>query len=127
MLNLEKRCQSIQADINRFITKFGILREKGLPSPMVIHDKLMTQDDYIEILNKLANIQASTSRVKALPMGKVLYDNLENLSFLEHEIKHLFINKPNFPKYTEGNEIYRKILKMKLPEGEWWMKLMDLV
>ena len=28
MLNLEKRCQSIQADIDRFMTKFGILREK---------------------------------------------------------------------------------------------------
>ena len=31
MLNLEKRCQSIQADIDRFITKFGLLREKDLP------------------------------------------------------------------------------------------------
>lgn len=40
MLNLEKRCQSIQDDIDRFMTKFGILKEKGLPSPMVIHDKL---------------------------------------------------------------------------------------
>jgi len=55
MLNLEKRCQSIQEDIDRFMIKFGILREKGLPSPMVIHDKLMIQDDYIERLNKLAS------------------------------------------------------------------------
>lgn len=60
MLNLEKKCQSIQVDIDRFMTKFGILREEGLPSPMVIHDKLMTQDDYVERLNKLANNQAST-------------------------------------------------------------------
>ena len=121
MLNLEKSCQSIQADIDRFMIKYGILRENGLPSPMVIHDKLMTQDDYIERLNKLASSQAGTLGVKALLTGKVLYDNLENLFFLEDEIKHLFLNKPNFAKYTEADEIYRKMLKMKLPEGEWWM------
>jgi len=42
MLNLEKRCHSIQVDIDSFMLKYGILREKGLPSPLVIHDKLMT-------------------------------------------------------------------------------------
>jgi len=101
LLNLEKKCQCIQADIDRFMTKFGILREKGLPSPMVIHDKLMTQDDYVERLNKLASSQTSTSEVKALPTGKVLYDNLENMFFLEHEVKHLFVNRPNF------SQVYR--------------------
>jgi len=109
------------------MTKYGILREKGLPSPLVIHDKLMTRDDYIERLNKLASSQASTSGVKALPTGKVLYDNLKILFFLEHEINHLFINKPNFVKYTKANEIYRKILRMKLPEGEWCEKMTDLL
>lgn len=43
MLHLEKKYQSMQADIDTFMTKFGILREKGLSSPMVIHDKLMTK------------------------------------------------------------------------------------
>jgi len=42
MLNLEKRCQNIQVDIDSFMLKYGILREKGLPSPIIIHDKLMT-------------------------------------------------------------------------------------
>jgi len=127
MLNLEKRCQSIQTDIDIFMTKFGILREKGLPSPIVIHDKLMTQDDYIERLNKLATSQASTLGVKALPTRKVLYDSLENIFFIEHEVKHLFVNRPNFSKYTEADEIYRKIIRIKLPAIEWWMKLTDLL
>lgn len=77
MLNIEKKFQGMQANIDRFMTKFGILREKDLPSPMVIHENLMTQEDYVKILNKLANDQASTSGVKALPIGKVLFDNLE--------------------------------------------------
>ena len=66
MLNLEKRCQSIQADINSFMLKYVILREKGLPSPMVIHDKLMTQDDYIKKLEKQAKSQVGSSAVKEL-------------------------------------------------------------
>lgn len=127
MLNLEKKCQRIQADIDKFMTKFGILREEGLPSPMVIHDKIMTQDDYVERLNKLARSQASTSGVKVLPTRKVLYDHLENLLFLEHEVKHLFVNRPNFAKYTKGNEIYRKMIWMNLSKGEWLTELIDLL
>jgi len=57
--------------------KYDILRNKGLPSPLVINDKLMTHDDYIEKLQKQARNQASSSTVKALPTGKVLYDGLE--------------------------------------------------
>lgn len=86
--------------------KYGILREKGLPSPMVIHDKLMTQEDYVDKLNKWAKSQASTSRVKSLPTGRVLYDGLENLFYIEHEVKNLFTRKINFSKYTKADEIY---------------------
>ena len=107
--------------------KFLILREKGLPSPMVIHDKLMTQLDYTDRLRKLAKEQVSTSGIKALPTGKVLYDTFENLFFLEHKVKHLFVTKPNFSKYTKGDEIYRRLLKLKLPEDEWWEKMTYLL
>ena len=100
MLNLEKRCQSIQKDIDDFMSKYDILRDKGLPSPLVINDKLMTHDDYIEKLHKQARNQANSSTVKALPTGKVLYDGLENLFYIKHEVKHLFTTKPNFAKHT---------------------------
>jgi len=52
MLNLERRCPSIREDIDDFMLKYGILRDKGLPSPMVINDKLMTHEDYVEKLHK---------------------------------------------------------------------------
>ena len=57
-------------------------------------------------------------RYQSLPTGKVLYDTLENLFFLEHEVKNLFVTKPNFDKCTEADEIYRRMLKVKLPEDE---------
>lgn len=41
MLNLEDKCQTMQLAIDRFMVKFEILRQKGLPNPLVINDKLM--------------------------------------------------------------------------------------
>jgi len=70
----------------------------------------------------LAKEQASSSSIKALPTGKVLYDTFENLFFLEHEVKHLFLTKPNFSKYTKADETYRRMVNLKLPDVEWWEK-----
>jgi len=88
MLNLQEKCHNMQVAIDSFMAKFQFLREKGLPNPMVINDKLMTQLDYDTRLRQLAMEQASSSSIKALPTGKVLYDTFENLFFLEHEVKH---------------------------------------
>jgi len=65
--------------------------------------------------------------MKGLPIGKVLYQTFENLFYLQHEVKHMFINKPTFAKYTESNEIYRKMLNIQLPYEEIWEKLNDLL
>lgn len=83
----------MQAEINAFMDKFGILQSKGLPSPLVINDRLMRHKDYVDKLNKYVDNQASSSTsasgIKALPTGRVLYDSLENLFYVEHELKHL--------------------------------------
>lgn len=117
----------MQVAIDRFMAKFQVLREKGLPSPMFINDKPMTQSDYGDRLKKLANDQASSSSIKALPTWKVLYDAFEDLFFLENEVKHLFLTKPNFPKYTEANEIYRRMINVKLQDAEWWGTVTELL
>ena len=109
------------------MAKFHILRGKGLPSPMVINDKIMTQLDYGDRLKKLAKEQASSSSIKALPTGKVLNDTFENIFFLEHEVKHLFLTKQNFLKYIEADEIYKRMVNAKLPHAEWWEKMTDLL
>ena len=46
MLNLEDKCQNMQLAIDKFTTKFELLKEKGLTNPLVINEKLMTQEDY---------------------------------------------------------------------------------
>jgi len=109
------------------MAKFQILREKGLPSPMVINEKLMTQLDYDTRLRQLEKEQSNSSSIKSLPPGKVLCNTFENLFFLEHEIKHLFLTKPNFSKYTEADEIDKRMMNVKLPDAEWWEILIDLL
>ena len=101
------------------MAKFQILREKGLPSPLVINKKLMTQRDYDKRLRQLAKEQASSSAIEALPTCKILYNTFENLFFLQHEVKHLFITKPNFAKYIEVDEIYRRMMNVKLLDSKW--------
>jgi len=64
MLNLEEKCHNMQVAIDRFMAKFQILRDKGLPSPMVINDKLMTQLDYSDKLRRMAKEQANSSSIK---------------------------------------------------------------
>ena len=118
MQGLEHKCQNMQEDIDEFMEKFGILQSKWLPSPLVINEKLMFQNDYINKLHQQANSQASSSAAKALAIGRVLYDSFESLFYVEREVKHLFPVQPNFVKYTETDEIYRKLTRTRIPRDD---------
>lgn len=131
MQNLERRCQDMQVEINSFIERFTILHKKGLPSPLGSNDRLMKHINYTHKLNKYATDQiissASTSGEKALPFGQALYENLENLFYIEHEVKHLFAIPPNLFRYTETDETLRKLQRHKLPEPEWWQDMLGIL
>jgi len=93
--NLERKCQDMQMEINAFTQKFTTLEEKGLPSLLTNDYRLMTHADYVHRLNTYVDNQvtasSSSAEEKALPSRQSLYDNLENLFFIEHEVRHLFI------------------------------------
>ena len=61
MQNLERRCHDMQVEVNDFMEKFAILHSKGLPSPLVINDRLMRHKYYVEKLNKYVGNQAGSS------------------------------------------------------------------
>ena len=65
--------------------------------------------------------------MKGIPTGKVLFQIFENLFYLQHEVNHIFVNKATFTKYTEEYEIYRRMVKIKLPDEEAWEKWCDLL
>jgi len=83
--------------------------------------------DYDTRLRQLAKEQASSSSIKALPIGKFLYNTFENLFSLDHEIKHFFLTKPTFSKYTEADEIYRRMMNVKLLDAKWWEIMPNLL
>ena len=65
--------------------------------------------------------------LQPLPTGKSLYEKLESLFYLEHEIKHFFPYQPNFFKYTEADETLRKLQRTRVPEGKWWEDMLELL
>lgn len=103
----------MQVEIDSFIEKFAILHKKGFPSPLGSNERLMRHVEYTHKLNKYAtdqiNASSCTSGEKALPSGQTLYNNFENLFYIEYEVKHLFSIHPNFFRYTETDETLRKL------------------
>ncbi len=45
MMNLEDKFETVQLAIDRFMVKFDVLRQKGLPNPLVLNGKLIQQED----------------------------------------------------------------------------------
>ena len=87
----------------------------------------MKHEDYVKKIREVSKEQSNSSSMKGIPRGKVLYQTFENLFYLQHEVNHLFINKTTISKYTESDEIYRKMVKIKLRDEEAWEKLYDLL
>lgn len=43
------------------------------------------------------------------------------------EIKHIFLVKPTFTKYTEMGEIYKRVTKISIPDKKCREELIDLL
>ena len=72
----------MEVSITRFMMKFDVLRQKGLPNPLLIHDKLMKQDDYDKKMREFSKDQVNVPTSHGIPTGKIIYKNLENLFYL---------------------------------------------
>lgn len=121
----------MQAEINAFRLKFAALQNRGLPSLLTSSGKLLTHDQYASrVDNYVSNqITASSSSPEQAgpPSGQILYDKLESLFFIEHEINHLFEVQPNFYRYTEADETLIKIQRHQLPTEDWWQSMLEIL
>jgi len=119
----------MQAEVNEFITKITALHSKGLPSLETSAGKLLSHENYAKRVNNYATNQittsSSTSEETGPPSGQSLYDKLENLFYIEHEIRHLFEVPPNYYKYIEADKTLVKIQRHQLPTQEWWMGMIQ--
>ena len=97
---------------------------------MILEDKITDLETYVNRLDIHAhNLTGSStsSSESTLPTGNNLYDRLKNLFHLEHEIRYLFPNWPNFFRYTEADETLRKLKRTIIAEDQWWEDLLEIL
>ena len=127
MKNLEEKCESMNISTTNFMVKYTNLRHRGLLDIHVFNEKLMPQKYYDKKIREFSKEQVSKPLPQGTPIGKVLLQHFEDFFFLQHEIKHLFVFKPTFAKYTEASENFRKLKNVKIPNEEQWQKFIDLM
>jgi len=94
---------------------------------MVINDKLMPIEDYVKKLINVDNHAAWVANIKGLATPALIVKALRDSFFILDEIKHIFLVKPTFTKYTEMDEIYRRVTKISIPDKKRWEELIDLL
>lgn len=128
---VERECQQMQAEVDNYKLKMGTLQDKGLPSLLTSAGKLLTREQYAtRMTNFISNqITASTSTSGEVgpPPGQSLYNKLENLFYIAHEINHLFEVPPNFYRYTEVDVTLTKIRRHELPKEDWWQSMLQVL
>jgi hypothetical protein len=101
--------------VERFFNKFEVINKKGLPGLLVLNDKLITLPDYNQKLKTVAKDNSKFTGIRGRITRKAFPETMQFYLNIQHEIKHIFITKPTFAKYTEMDEIYRKLLKISIP------------
>ena len=96
MKYLEEKCEAMNLSITKFLTKYTMLRKVGLPDIQGFNGKLLVQTDYDKKIRDHAKEQVNKPLPQGSPTRKVILQYFEDLFFLQNEIKHIFIFKPNF-------------------------------
>ena len=113
--------------VKKFFHKIDALQRKGLPGMKVINDKLMTLTDYKKSLTEVSMDSSKFAGIQGSITGRAFMDALQLDISIQHEIKHIFIIKPTFSKYTYMDEMYRRLLKVTVPGHLRWEELCDLL
>lgn len=70
---------------------------------------------------------ASVANIKGSTTPTLIVKILRDSSFILDEIKHIFLVKPTFIKYTKMDEIYRRVTNIFIPDKKFWEELTNLL
>jgi hypothetical protein len=87
--------------VERLFNKFEVVNKKGLPSLLVTNDNLITFPNYNHKLKTVEKDNSKFAGIQGNITGKAFLETLQFDLNIQHEIKHIFITKPTFSKYTE--------------------------
>ena len=128
--NVERKCYEIQAEVEEYKLKIGILQAKGLPSLLSSTGRLITRDQFTNrmatYIENQITASGSTPEQTGPPTGQSLYTKLEGLFFIENEANYLFETPPNFWQYTEVDETLTKIRRHQMPKEDWWQGMLQI-
>ena len=127
MNNLKEKCDAMNFSITKFLAKYTMLRQAGIPDIHVFNEKLMDQKQYDKKIRDHAKEQVNKPLPQGSPTGKVVLQYIEDLFFLQNEIKHLFVIKTKFSKHTDADESFRKLKSVRIPDAEQWQDFTDLL
>jgi hypothetical protein len=126
MLQLEEKAQNMDIGVQRFFSNIEALHKKGLPDLRVLNDKLMTLSDYKQNIATMAKDSSKFSGIQGNITGKAFLETLHHDLSIQHEIKYIFLIKLTFAKYTDMDEVYRRLLKVTIPSTQRWDELCEL-
>jgi hypothetical protein len=127
MLQLEEKAQVMDIGVYRFFIKIEVLHKKGLLGLLVVNDKLITLSDYKQKIGVVEKDSSKFAGIQGSITGKYFLEILQLDLSVQHEIKHIFITKPTFSKYTKMDEIYKKLLKVSMLSKKRWEDLCTLL
>ena len=105
MFQLEDKAQVMDIGVQIFFSKIEVLHNKGLPGLLVLNDKQITLSDYKQKISAVEKDSSKFAGIQGSIIGKSFLETLQLDLSIQHEIKHIFITKPTFSKYTEMDEI----------------------
>jgi hypothetical protein len=85
---------------------------------LVINDKIITLLDYKKKINTVAKDGSKFVGIQGSITSKDFLETLQLDLSIQHEIKHIFITKPTFSKYTEMDEIYKRFPSLVKRDGK---------
>ena len=85
----------------------------------------MRKSDYVKKLKEISKDTTKFVGIKGSMTGRAFLEAMDNDLYIQHEIKHIFQLMPTFMKYTETDEIYKKLIRIKIPNPQQWEKLCD--
>lgn len=124
---LEEKCKTLELGVNRFFNRIEALIQEGFPNKYVIKDKPVTQEDYVLKMNEVARSSIKFNGIKGNMTTIAFLETIGNDFFIQNEVKHVFKVKPTFERYTEVDEIYRRVIKLTIPDEKKWEELCDLL
>ena len=85
---------------------------------MALDDRLISLEEYFQKIYTIDTDKANFASIEGHITGKQALEALYFDLISKHEIKHIFVNKPTFEKYTEVDEVYTKLVNIAIPNED---------